>query len=91
MWRLQGRGQSFCRYKVQHDLAYVTIQLAKAKAVRMVRRRRVTYADLLGTLGKVRHYLLLLKCDTETPFRRYIWSLLGNEHHQLGRNCLLVY
>ena len=34
------------------DLALLTIAISSPKAQRMVRRRRVTFADLIGNLGK---------------------------------------
>ncbi len=44
-------GDSFCKHKVLKDLAYVSIEISKAKIMRVVRRRRVSFTDILGNMG----------------------------------------
>ena len=50
-WRFETKEQ-YCHHAVKSDLAFVTIAISSPKIERMVRRNRVTFSDLIGTLGK---------------------------------------
>ncbi len=56
-WRLDNyAGVSFCEHKVRNDLAFVTVKIRKTKMMRIVRRRRVSFTGMLGSLGN--YYVL---------------------------------
>ena len=50
-WRFATKKQ-YCAHMFSSDLALLTIEISSPKLQRMVRRRRVTTSDLIGTLGK---------------------------------------
>jgi hypothetical protein len=52
-WRLENdRGDSFCHYKTRSHLAFVSIEITTPRIMRIARRRRVSFADMLGNVGK---------------------------------------
>ncbi len=52
-WRLGGNAidRSFCERKVRDDLAFVSVEISRPRIMRLARRRRVTFADMLGNVG----------------------------------------
>ena len=50
-WRFATKKQ-YCKHMFKDDLALLTIAISSPKIQRLVRRRRVTTSDLIGTLGK---------------------------------------
>ena len=43
---------SYCQLKVKNDLAYLRFSLTTPKVEQIVKTRRVSFTDMLGTLGE---------------------------------------
>jgi uncharacterized protein YutE (UPF0331/DUF86 family) len=48
-----GMSQKICAYTFRNEIAHMTLEIANPKVLEVVRDVKVTFPDMLGTVGKV--------------------------------------
>jgi hypothetical protein len=89
-----GLSKSICASTFKNDIAHMTIDIVSPRVLEVVRDKKVTFPDMLGTIGKYFFLQETYHCSQSYKsvtvfFRWHNWFVHRSKSHKHHRVCLL--